>query len=104
MILDMQHKYNVKHEAIICKLDNLKLVMNAPDNWWNQHDSMQSARQNFMSFINNIEHNFGVNAAAYKKIQATDTIDHYRSLILQAVTVYSYDRKIWQTELSKKHN
>ena len=96
---DMHKKYTIKHAEIIKKIEALKSLLSQQQSWWNQHVSMQAARQNFDDFISNIEHNFGEHASGYEFINTQDNINHYQQLIVDAISGYTDDMKNWQTIL-----
>jgi hypothetical protein len=96
---DMLNKYNVKHEEIISKINTLRSLINNPSFWWNSDSDLKDSKQEFDEFIENIEHNFGVQSSGYKFISQKTNITEYQDKILNAIILYPDDVNMWQNML-----
>ena len=92
----MQQQYKTRHQQIIEKLAMLSAIFNDQSHWWNSDPGLVSARRNIARFINNIEHNFGVNASAYRLINSAQNREQRLREIHLAIIHYVADRQLWQ--------
>ena len=101
-INSMKEKYTIKHTENIKKIDNLKLLINNPQHWWNTDSTLKDAKQNFDRFIQNIELNFGKNAQVYSAIFSATCVNKYQLDITNALINYSNDITLWNDTLNEK--
>ncbi len=101
VIYSLRDKYTKKHQQVSALNNSLKEIINNPDNWWKQNPDSAPLKQDIMNFINNIEFNFGKDAAIYKKINSADVINSYHKKIVDAIYAYPEDREYWQDIISK---
>ncbi|VAW57974.1 hypothetical protein MNBD_GAMMA11-2881 [hydrothermal vent metagenome] len=95
-IKTMLEKYNIKHNEIMVKINTLKSLLNNQKSWWNQTSDMKPEKKLFITFINNIEYNFGREARAYAFINSAEERSAYQQKISSAIATYNADMKIWQ--------
>jgi hypothetical protein len=101
---DMRQQYGAKQFDILGKLTLLKSIFFDSDNWWNTTSEMEAARNNFMIFINNIEHNFGTDSRCYKLIDTDATRSTRLKEMLEAIIGYPTDRHAWVTILQTQRD
>jgi len=78
------------------KINTLKSLLNNQKSWWNQTSDMKPEKKLFITFINNIEYNFGREARAYAFINSAEERSAYQQKISSAIATYNADMKIWQ--------
>jgi hypothetical protein len=86
-------RYEQRRLHIAEKLDILKTLLHAPENWWNGNP--EQARANFEAFMHNIERNFGAQSHTVEAHQVL-RLDEIAAAILS----YPQDRAVWQEILS----
>jgi len=89
-------KYQSKQRQIIRKISLLKGIFNDPGNWWNRTPGIERSIEHFNQFINNIDHNFGDNARAYKLIGSNSNRERRLHEIVAAITQYGDVRASWK--------
>lgn len=92
---DLQQRYEQRHQQIMQRLETLKTVFSAPENWWHQHADTARSINAIRRFIDNVEHNFGRNAQGYALINSADNQKKRHAEILRAITHYQQDRACW---------
>ncbi|MCW8888689.1 MAG: hypothetical protein OQK25_06470 [Gammaproteobacteria bacterium] len=100
---NMHHKYLTKQNQIIKNIALFRTIFSDPQQWWNSADNSTltiEAKLNFKTFIDNIEHNFGDDAAAYKLIGSAANREKRLNEIVDAISQYSQDRIHWKSTLT----
>ena len=97
----LRQQYEVKHKQIINKLASLTSIFSSGESWWNNIAEPGPARGQVQQFINNIQHNFGVDASAYRLIDEPENRNRRQQQIVQSIMHYTTDRALWQEILSK---
>ena len=96
---DLLNKYQLKHQQLIKKMQQLQELINDKKVWWNTEKESVLAQENMQVFIKNMQYNFAENAPAYQLIHNAEHIQKRLSDIAEAVVAYQYDRKNWQNIL-----
>jgi len=96
---DLLEKYQLKHQQLIKKIQQLEQLINDSSAWWNIENESLTAQQNMQTFIKNMQHNFAENAPAYQLINNTEHIQKRLTDIVTAIVNYPCDRKKWQDVL-----
>jgi len=99
-IASMKIRYITKRDEILLKNQKLLELLENPDNWWSNNSDLRSAKLDFLTFIDNINFNFGINASIYKTINSNTVINKHQKLIADAIKEYSEDIKTWQNTLT----
>jgi hypothetical protein len=97
--------YQQKHDAIVAKNRQLDTLVFEAGHWW-QHaalhitghapDLAQALRQ-VRTFIDNIDHNFGAHALAWRQIQSAGHRAGRRRQIVEALMNYRAERDAWDS-------
>lgn len=95
----MQQQYGGKHALIMSKLDELHSLLNKKEAWWNNSPDLEEAKRRFTVFIEDMEYNFGPNAAGYQLITDDGHRRDRRQEILQALMEYKDTRAAWHQVL-----
>jgi len=96
-----KEKYSTQHEENIRKINNLKLLINNPQHWWNTDPDLKNAKLNFTNFILNIEFNFGTDARVYSQLFSASSIEKYQADITVALLSYTTDIMHWNNLLNE---
>jgi hypothetical protein len=95
---DMDEKYRAKHQDIIGKLARLETLLHEPESWWNRSPRQAPAVADFVGFVANMEHNFGVDSPCYERIRVC--WQPWREELVRAIARYPEDRATWLAALS----
>lgn len=94
---NIQQQYADKHAEIMRKLVLLKLLFRASDNWWNQREDLELAKQSIEQFIHNIELNYSPSSQAHSLMNSADKKSKRLTEIVQAIHAYPMNRKLWES-------
>jgi hypothetical protein len=97
----LRQQYEVKHQQIINKLASLISIFTGHERWWNSLAGLDLARGQIQQFIDNIQHNFGIDASAYRLIDAPENRTQRQQQIIQSIMHYTADRALWQGILAR---
>jgi len=93
--------YQQKHDAIIDKNRQLNALVFNAGHWWlqagEQAPGLASALRRVRAFIDNIEHNFGEQAQAWRQIQSAGHRAERKRQIVEALTHYRAERDAWDS-------
>ena len=89
--------YQQKHNAIIEKSRALNTLVFNANHWWQKMPAQGHARQQVQDFINNIEHNFGEHALAWRQISAAAHRAERKQQIIEALIHYRSERDVWDS-------
>jgi hypothetical protein len=101
---DTRQQYAAKQAQILDKLNLMKSIFFSSNNWWNTTSGMESARENFTIFINNIEQNFGEDSRCYEIIDSDVNRSKRFDEMLEAIIEYPADRQAWTTTLETQRD
>lgn len=96
---EMYDKYMRKRVQISGKLQRLRTLLTDPANWWNRAGGLDGARADFARFIDNMEHNFGDQAAGYQLIADDSHRQRRLEAICDAIARYAEERSAWDAAL-----
>jgi hypothetical protein len=99
---NMLIKYNARRQAIMERLDVLKAILRAPENWWNRSGAHGPALDDFEAFVDNVARNFGEDSSSHVRINSAENWDKWRSDLLAAVCRYPEDRRAWDETLAAR--
>ena len=93
--------YQQKHDAIIDKNRQLNALVFNAGHWWlqagEQAPGLTHALRLVRAFIDNIEHNFGEQALAWRQIQSAGHRTERRRQIVEALMNYRDERDAWDS-------
>jgi hypothetical protein len=95
----MDQKYRTSHEATVKKLDALSTLLNDPAHWWHA-PAHADALARFRVFLDNMQHNFGVDSPGFARIASAENWQAWRSRQLAALSRFHQDRHAWNQALT----
>ena len=93
--VSMRQKYRTKQAQIIAKIDALNKLLNDDQNWWRHDPHSTRALAELNRFLDNMTHNFGRQASAYRLIDTASYREQRRWEISEAIRHYGEDRNHW---------
>lgn len=96
---DIAQKYQVRQVEIVAKLAALTTLLNEPAQRW-QQPQQAGALTHFRLFLDNMQHNFGVDAPAHARIVSNANWQSWRQRQLAALTRFHADRRVWNQALA----
>jgi hypothetical protein len=96
---EMEQKYRASHETTVKKLDALSTLLNDPAHWWHA-SAHANALARFRVFIDNMQHNFGVDSPGLARIASDENWQAWRSRQLAALSRFHRDRHAWNQTLT----
>ena len=99
---DIREKYTVKRNQILEKLNLLKSIFFDNDAWWNTSNSMESAKEDFTKFLDNIEKNFGSASPCYELIDSDVNRNNHFKAMLDAIIEYPSDKQAWSSIIESR--
>jgi hypothetical protein len=97
----LRQQYSEKRRVIREKLDFLKALVHAPENWWNRSPAHAEAVNNFQVFMDNIEYNFGANSPCYDLINSCSNKTQRHAGMVEAIARHAEDGKVWDAMLAQ---
>ena len=93
--------YRHKHDAIVAKNRQLDALVFEAGHWW-QHAArhapdLTQALRHVRAFIDNIDHNFGEHALAWRQIQSAEHRAGRKRQIVEALMNYRAERDAWDS-------
>ncbi len=93
--------YQHKHDAIVAKNRQLDALVFEAGHWW-QHAAahapdLAQALRHVRAFIDNIDHNFGEHALAWRQIQTAEHRAERKRQIVEALLNYRAERDAWDS-------
>lgn len=91
--------YQQKHDAIVERNRKLDTLVFGRDHWWlhaaGHLPALAHALQQIRAFIDDIDHNFGAHAPAWRQIQSVQHRDERKRQIVEALLHYRVERDAW---------
>lgn len=95
MEAELLGKYRIKHQLVVNRLQQLKALWHHPDQWWHQQPGYEDITRQVESFLDNMDHNFGDQAAGVALIESAPHRDQRRQQCAAAIQSYPTDQKCW---------
>ncbi len=95
----LHEMYATKHREIADKIQRLRALFNAPEQWWQQDTALGQTRALFENFIDNMQHNFGDDSRAWRTVNDAAHRARRKAAIVGAISRYRADRHIWHKTL-----
>ncbi|MDP2254146.1 MAG: hypothetical protein Q8J60_08180, partial [Thiobacillus sp.] len=89
--------YQQKHDAIVEKNRQLHALVFDAGHWWLRTPELTDALRHIRAFIDNIDHNFGAHAAAWRQIQSAGHRAERKQQIVEALMNYRAERDAWDS-------
>ncbi len=96
---DLAQQYHARHAEIVKKISALTTLLNDPMHWWHT-PAHAEARVHFRAFLDNMQHNFGVNSPGHARIAAKANWQDWRQRQLAALTRFHADRCAWNQAIA----
>ncbi len=96
---DMRQKYTAKQAQIQQQLALLKSLFFDANHWWHKIKGMDTARDNFVTFITNIDQNFSTTSRSYTLVESDENRTRRFREMHEAILAYPTDRKAWASIL-----
>ncbi|MGQ9684925.1 MAG: hypothetical protein ACUVT2_01285 [Thiobacillaceae bacterium] len=94
-------RYLSHQSAVEGRIDRLSTMLSENAYWWNTGVAAAPARQALARFLHDLKHNFGLKAAPWRAISATDTRATRRDQLCRAIMRYPAERTAWQEALNR---
>lgn len=101
---NIRQQYLSKHSQLMTELDELKMLIQASECWWNQSSDLNIAVAAFNAFVANIEHNFGPGSSGYKFINSEADKQPRMRQMIEAILLYPDEQDEWEKMLSVNHS
>lgn len=96
---DLAQQYRTRHAGIVKKITALTALLNHPAHWWHA-PAHARALAHFRVFLDNMQRNFGADAAGHARIASDENWQGWRQRQLAAISRFHADRSVWNQALA----
>jgi hypothetical protein len=95
--------YQQKHDAVVEKRRRLNELVFDAGHWWLSEPKAAPALRQVRTFLDNIDHNFGEHAVAWRQIQSAEHRAQRKQQIIEALLNYRAERDAWDSLFPPAH-
>lgn len=98
---DLQRRYADKRRTIQERLERLRTLFEAPENWWYAAPGLEKARERFRHFFANVAENFGPDSRCHALTGPGEHRTRRLAAIRAGIAGYRSDRLAWEALLRR---